>query len=776
MNIRETVKKRILVDMIRSVQPTSRWKIVVVDAKSLRILNTACKMADILEENVTLVEDISRKRTSYPTKEAIYFISPTDESVTALVEDFTRPKPMYARAHIFFTARECCLGFVFDRTCLTPRIVALSDALFEKIDRGQSQASVKFIGCLKEMNIDFLREFLILCYSPDPFHSAQEEQVFTINHPYSLYHLYNPSSSAQTNTEITSMAKKLLSVFCTLGELPHIRYHDPTGEQDSLSYRLATTLQNELDSLQQNDPDFPPKSSFKAPVLIIMDRSFDLMSPLIHEFTYQAMMNDLLVLEDGKYVYQAENNAAEDGPSKGNDPNVKQRALLDESDAIWMLIRHWHFAEAVEYVRDNFNKFLVENKAAASILNSDPSRRGLDNLAEMKDTITSLPQFQEMKAKYSVHINICQECKSIFERRRLDAVAAVEQDLATGETAAGTAPRNIMMDMTPILIDTVIPPYDKLRILMLYIIAQEGIHDMDRKRLLDAAKLSLEDSQAITNLGYLGVRLSTNQDKKKKLSKEKYTYYGRVAEKRKKKKKKTDGDLPYDLSRFVTMLKYILEDQLTGSLDAQLYPWLKTPPIEDAPQQAKASSIQKAFKSTNNALQPLPNAGNAYSLRTTRASWATKPKIASGDASNPGTAAITADAEDLRKNGPRTIVFVMGGITYSEIRASYEVIKEYKRDVILGSTSIINSTQFINILKQIHIKDDKRGVGSTESLRNNLDKTHGSDSIFVPKSNAASVNNLASTNATSTVTVAKEEAAPKEKKPFGKFFKKKEKE
>ncbi|KAI9346257.1 dynein heavy chain and region D6 of dynein motor-domain-containing protein [Obelidium mucronatum] len=714
------------VDMIRSVQPTSRWKIVVVDSKSLRILNTACKMADILEENVTLVEDISRKRTSYPTKEAIYFISPTEESVAALVEDFTRPKPMYAKAHIFFTA-------------------PLTDALFEKIDRGQSQASVKFIGCLKEMNIDFL---------------AQEEQVFTINHPHSLYHLYNPSSPTQTSIEIASMAKKLLSVFCTLGELPHIRYHDPTGEQDSLSYRLATALQAELDNLQQADPDFPPKSTFKQPVLILLDRSFDLMSPLIHEFTYQAMMNDLLVLEDGKYVFPSvikqKTMLLTMVHSKSNDPNVKQRALLDESDAIWMLIRHWHFAEAVEYVRDNFNKFLVENKAAASILNSDPSKRGMDNLNDMKDTITSLPQFQEMKAKYSVHINICQECKSIFERRRLDAVAAVEQDLATGETAAGTAPRNIMMDMTPILIDTVIPPYDKLRILMLYIIAQEGIHDMDRKRLLDAAKLSLEDSQAITNLGYMGVRLSTNQDKKKKLTKEKYSYYGRVAEKRKKKKKKADGDLPYDLSRFVTMLKYILEDQLTGTLDTQLFPWLKTAPVEDAPQQAKASNIQKAFRSTNNALQPLPNAGNAYSLRTTRASWAKKPKIASGDGSgNNGAATIIGDAEDLRKNGSRTIVFIMGGVTYSEIRASYEVIKEYKRDIVL---------------------DDKRGVGSVESLRNEINKTHGSDSIFIPKSAAGSINNLATASAASNATGPKEEVAAKEKKPFGKFFKKKEKE
>ncbi|KAJ3137919.1 vacuolar sorting protein VPS33/slp1 [Physocladia obscura] len=650
-------------------------------------------MSDILEENVTLVEDISRARTSYPSKEAIYFISPNSDSITALINDFTRPKPMYAKAHVFFTS-------------------PLSDTLFDKIKEGQSSRS--FIETLKELNIDFMRSY----------------------------------SRTQTITEIEIIARKLISVFSTLGEMPHIRYYDPLGDQSSLGYKLANCLQKELDSLHELDSDFPPKSQFRPPILIILDRSFDLMSPLVHEFTYQAMINDLLVMEDGKYVYQAENNT-EETPKDGTPPQMT-KALLDESDAIWMLIRHWHFADAVEYVRDSFNKFLNENKAASNILNSDPLsnfERGFDNLNDMKDTITSLPQFQEMKSKV-----------------RLDAVAAVEQDLATGETAAGTVPRNIMIDMTPVLIDSVIPAYDKLRILMLYIIAQEGIHDMDRKRLLDASKMSIDDSQAITNLGLFGVRLSLNQEKRKKIIKDKYTYYGRVAERRKKKKKKNDGNLPYDLSRFITMFKYIMEDQLTGTLDTQIFPWLKAPPAEDLSQQTKASNIQKSIKSTNQALQPLPNAGNTYSLRTTRASWATKPKLANLNDGTPVTLNSAQDSEnDLRKNGPRIIVFVMGGITFSEIRATYEIIKEYKRDVILGSTSMINSTQFINVLKQIHIKDENRGIGSVDSLLQSTSKLNQDiDSQPKPISSSA--------NALNFLQKDKDDLG---KKPFANIFKKK---
>lgn len=41
-------------ESIRSVQPPGKWKIIVVDSKSSLILNAACKMYDILEENVSL--------------------------------------------------------------------------------------------------------------------------------------------------------------------------------------------------------------------------------------------------------------------------------------------------------------------------------------------------------------------------------------------------------------------------------------------------------------------------------------------------------------------------------------------------------------------------------------------------------------------------------------------------------------------------------------------------------------------------------------------------
>lgn len=50
-----------------------------------------------------MVESIERKRQPYVNLEAIYFISPTADSIERLIADFQQ-RPLYAAANVFFTA------------------------------------------------------------------------------------------------------------------------------------------------------------------------------------------------------------------------------------------------------------------------------------------------------------------------------------------------------------------------------------------------------------------------------------------------------------------------------------------------------------------------------------------------------------------------------------------------------------------------------------------------------------------------------------------------
>lgn len=56
----------------------------------------------------------------------------------------------------------------------------------------------------------------------------------------------------------------------------------------------TSLVHTETDSSMQPTLNYRPKS-----ILFVVDRSMDPVAPFLHEFTYQAMVNDLLPVEDG---------------------------------------------------------------------------------------------------------------------------------------------------------------------------------------------------------------------------------------------------------------------------------------------------------------------------------------------------------------------------------------------------------------------------------------------------------------------------------------------
>eukprot|EP01155_Anaeramoeba_flamelloides_P026008 Anaeramoba_flamelloidesa816114_66.p1 GENE.a816114_66~~a816114_66.p1 ORF type:complete len:161 (-),score=26.09 a816114_66:9-491(-) len=102
-DFRNTVRNHIIEKMIKKTkQEAGNWIIMVVDKYTLKLLSTTCRMFEILDEGVNLVELITIKRQPLKKIHALYFLSPTKESVQNFLEDF-KSKPKYKKAHLFFT-------------------------------------------------------------------------------------------------------------------------------------------------------------------------------------------------------------------------------------------------------------------------------------------------------------------------------------------------------------------------------------------------------------------------------------------------------------------------------------------------------------------------------------------------------------------------------------------------------------------------------------------------------------------------------------------------
>ncbi|CAG8974407.1 hypothetical protein HYALB_00010047 [Hymenoscyphus albidus] len=615
-------QREIILSTIKAIT-RGDWKVLVIDEYSKKILDNAVKEDDILNENIANIEKIEDRRQMSPDMDAIYLISPKSHIVDCLMADFERHR--YKRSYLVWTS------------LLEPRIR-------DRIDRSD-MAKAQIAG-FQTISVNFF---------------PRESNLITFRDPHSFQLLYNPTCSSLVQGHVFELAKQIVDCVVSLGENPKVRFFQPRPfiprtptDQDQygpriLSGYLAQVVQDELDLYMRYNPDFPPPSNRPQGVLMIADRSFDLMAPLLHEFTYQAMAHDLLPIKEGeKVMYTTVVN-------EGTGAQEEKDMEIGEKDKIWVENRHRHMKDTIEKLMGDFQKFIDENP---HFTNAEGDATSLNAI---KDMLAGLPQFQELKEAYSLHLSMAQECMNIFEKHKLPDLALVEQTLATGLDEDFRKPKNMADQVVRILDDPSVGPSDRLRLIMMYCLYREGVIQEDIERLLFHSGLpyTTADANVVTNLDLLGGRTLKADVKDKQINAPPILA---------KKAAPTAQDEEFALSRFEPNVKLMLEELAKGTLDQSLFPYLR-PPTDN---------------STELALQ------SQTSLRSAKPTWA-RNRMSTVD------------------NRQRIFVYMAGGATYSEARSCYEVANTRGRDVILVTSHMQTPETFVQDMRNLDAKRNTLG-------------------------------------------------------------------
>lgn len=439
------------------------WKVLVYDGLGQDIISPLLSVKELRDLGVTAHLLLSSERDPIPDVPAIYFISPTAENVSKLCDDLRNE--LYESYYLNF-------------------ISPIPRSLLEDI--AQAAISANCVNLIHKVFDQYLN-FISL-----------DDEIFCLRHQnkdlISFYSLNRGDvKDTEMNDMINTITDGLFSVFATLGCVPIIRC--PRGNAaeviaEKLDKKIRENLRDSRNSLFLNDPmSHGSQISFQRPILILLDRSFDLATPLHHTWTYQALMHDLHDIKLNKIDVMA--------PSSGSAAPQKKSYVLSNSDKFWKQQKGNTFpvvAESIAIELEKYKQYENELKSLKDTIGDggDTTEESLmmNNTSKLTNAVSSLPELIEMKRVLDMHTNLATGLLDIIKRRKLDVFFETEEKLM-GKLALEKSIMELIND------PETGENEDKMRLFMIYYLCSNNLSQAELDQYLIPLKEANCDIDAI---------------------------------------------------------------------------------------------------------------------------------------------------------------------------------------------------------------------------------------------------------------------------------------
>lgn len=457
------------------------WKILVLDKAAQDIISPLLPVKQLRDLGVTLHLLLGARREPLTDVPAVYFVSPTDENIDLMSEDLK--KAMYDSFYCNFVS-----------PLARPRLESLASAAVH----GGAVSQVQKV-------VDQYLNFISL-----------EDDLFVLrryndNSTFSYFSMNSPGASeAIVNAMLDSVADGLFAVCATMGIVPIIRC--PKGNAAEmvakrLDQKLRDNLRDSRNNLFTMDGVRMGLLQTTRPLLVIGDRGADLATMLHHTWTYQALMHDVLELDQNRVTI---NNS---GKKKEYDMGT------GGTDKLWKNHKGSAFpavAEAVQGDLDAYRNSEAEIKRLKQAMGmsgeSDAADEAMtsllaDTTAKLGSTVTSLPQLLEAKRLIDLHTNVATTLLEMIKERKLDVLFELEQKLL----------QHSQLDQ-PIVqfLSEISNQEDVLRVLIIAFLCQETVSQKSYDDMLNLLRereieeSALKHVQKLKSISQLGSRVTNS--------------------------------------------------------------------------------------------------------------------------------------------------------------------------------------------------------------------------------------------------------------------------
>nr|CAD1822036.1 unnamed protein product [Ananas comosus var. bracteatus] len=394
----------------RMLQDISGMKVVILDPQTVSIVSVVYSQSDLLRKEVFLVETVDNmSKESMVHLKAVYFLRPTSENIQKLRRQLATPR--FAEYHLFFS-----------NILKIPQIQVLADSDDQEV-----------VQQVQEFYADFC--------AIDPYHFTLN---MNMNHIYMLPTVVDPPS---TQSFCDRAVDGITAVFLALKRRPVIRYQRTSEIAKRIAQESAKLMYEQESGL------FDFRRTEISPLLLVIDRRDDPVTPLLNQWTYQAMVHELIGIQDNKVDLRNIGNVP-----KTSSLLMQEVVLSSEQDEFFkanMLENFGDLGMNIKRMVDEFQQIAKSNQ-------------NIQTIEDMAKFVNNYPEYRKMHGNVSKHVTMVTEMSRIVEERKLMLVSQTEQELAcnSGQAAAFEAVTNLLNNES-------VSDIDRLRLVLLYALRYE---------------------------------------------------------------------------------------------------------------------------------------------------------------------------------------------------------------------------------------------------------------------------------------------------------------
>eukprot|EP00980_Cylindrotheca_fusiformis_P011161 scaffold2559_cov118-Cylindrotheca_fusiformis.AAC.4 len=351
-------------------------KVLLLDASTTQMVSCVYSQTEILANEVYLVarlDDTKQQQEisqSQSLLKAVCFVRPTEASVGLLSKELQSPR--FAEYHIFFT------GIL---TSGLLRLLAEDDTL-ERVQQVQ-----EFYGDFVPINEDLLsmqcRNTLAMSVAAGTSWAPQHAPLYERN------------------------VKGLQAILLALKRQPVV------GIRFAKHSACAEELARDVHDAIEADDIFHFRKKRRGTLLLVLDRRDDPVTPLLSQWTYQAMVHELLGLNNHRVVLKGAPNISED---------LEEVVLSSSQDAFFAANRHKNFGDLGENIQEllqNYQKQTAQHNTS-----------NLNTIEAMQAFMDKFPELRSQSHNVSKHVAIMGELARLVDFCSLMDVSQFEQELA----------------------------------------------------------------------------------------------------------------------------------------------------------------------------------------------------------------------------------------------------------------------------------------------------------------------------------------------------------